>query len=535
MLEEKLQKYFNFKQFRPGQREVVEKILAGSDVVALMPTGGGKSLCYQLPAIISGKLLIVVSPLIALMKDQVDALNARGISATYINSALSLEEGSQRMLDIISGKTKILYIAPERFGSDFFRQEFMNLDVGLVAVDEAHCVSQWGHDFRPDYMKIAKYIGLLKKRPIVCAFTATATSEVKADIIRRLELKKPQVFVRGFDRPNLRFFVQANLKATWRQSELLRIVKLLEGSGIVYTLTRKQTEEIVAELNRGGISAVAYHAGINGKDRNKIQSDFMENKYKIIVATIAFGMGVDKSDIRFVIHCGMPASLEGYYQEAGRAGRDGEIAYCILLHSKRDNATHNFLIQSTRKELLNQGKSWEQATKVIDVKYDRLKKIKDYVDSVSCRRQKILEYFEDPALKNESDNCGGCDICLGWSREKEKTNFVSSKKNNRVSKILNKTVLETISFYNKGYTAEKIAKIRGLGVSTIFDHLAHWYQSGGSFDLEKYVSIEEENLILAAMQKADKIKFLSSIKEQLPENIGYEKIKLILAKNQKIG
>lgn len=530
-----LQKFFSFSDFRPGQREIVEAIVAGKDVVALMPTGGGKSLCYQLPAIISDKLSIVISPLIALMKDQVDALNARGIGATYLNSTLTPEESTKRMDDIRSGRTKILYIAPERFGSNEFRKEFSQMDVHMVAVDEAHCVSQWGHDFRPDYLKIKKYINLLKNRPTIAAFTATATPEVKDDIIERLGLSEPQVFIRGFDRPNLKFFVQENLKPTQRQAELLRIIKSLEGSGVVYALTRKHTEEIASELNRVGISAIAYHAGIAGEKRNMIQNEFMENRYKVIVATIAFGMGVDKADIRFVIHSGMPASLEGYYQEAGRAGRDGETAYCILLHSKRDNATHNFLIQSTRRDMLAQGKSWDEATKIIDIKYDRLEKMKEYVHGGRCRRKIILKYFDDPMHKTSDENCNGCDVCVGWKRKNEGSVDDYEKKNRRRREGLSGTVLETVGYYQKGYDVAKIAKIRGLGLSTIFGHLIEWYENGGEFDIGAYVSPQEEKMILAAIQKADNVKFLSSVKEQLPEHIGYEKIRMVVSKRKRNG
>lgn len=536
MLEEHLEKHFNFSQFRPGQREVVESVVEGRDVVALMPTGGGKSLCYQLPAVISGKLSIVISPLIALMKDQVDALNARGIGATYINSAMAPEDNRKSLDDIRSGRIKILYIAPERFASDSFREEFSKMDVHLLAVDEAHCVSQWGHDFRPDYLKIKEYINLLEKRPIVAAFTATATPEVKDDIIERLELQNPKVFIRGFDRPNLKFFVQTDLKENQRRSELMRIAKSLEGSGIVYALTRKHTEEIANELNNEGISAVAYHAGLAGEKRNKIQNDFMENKYKVIVATIAFGMGVDKSDIRYVIHCGMPASLEGYYQEAGRAGRDGEGAYCILLHSKRDNATHNFLIQSGRRDMLSQGKTWDEATKIVDVKYDRLEKMKEYVYADACRRKIILKYFDDPDYSASGENCKGCDVCLGWKKKNASKENFSERKNRKTrnADVLSGTVLETVKLYSKGYDAERIAKIRSLGMSTIFEHLVKWYAGGGDFNVEKYVSPAEEKEILSAMSKTGSYQFLSAIKERLPESIGYEKIRMVIAKIQRI-
>lgn len=524
-MEKHLQRHFNFSTFRSGQKEIVQSILEGKDVVALMPTGGGKSLCYQLPAVISGKLTVVISPLIALMKDQVDALNARGINAAYLNSTLTFEENERCLANVRSGKTKILYIAPERFASEAFKKEFSQLDIWMVAVDEAHCVSQWGHDFRPDYLRISHYLNLLENRPLVAAFTATATNEVKDDIIARLDLHDPQVFIKGFDRPNLKFFVQENLKLIDRKHELLRIIKSLTGSGIVYTLTRKHAEEIATELNKSGISAIAYHAGIAGEKRNRIQNDFMENRYKVIVATIAFGMGVDKSDIRYVIHLGMPASLEGYYQEAGRAGRDGEMAYCILLHSKRDNATHNFLIQSSRREMVKQGKSWDEATEVINIKYDRLEKMKDYVHAKQCRRKKILEYFDDEQRQNLKGNCKGCDICLGWKNEKK----VQTPKEKR-REAIGATVLETVKYHELGYDAAKIAKIRSLGVSTIFEHLARWHENGGALDISKYVSSEEQLLITEVIQEIGDVKFLSPIKQKLPASIGYEKIRLVLAK-----
>ena len=294
MLEQQLKKHFNFSQFRSGQKEIVESIISGKDVVALMPTGGGKSLCFQLPAILDDGISIVISPLIALMQDQVDGLIARGISATYINSSLSFDEISQRLLDIKNGKIKIIYVAPERFGNRQFQKMFADLEVFLLAVDEAHCVSQWGHDFRPDYLNVKEYIGLLKKRPIVAAFTATATPEVKDDIVERLGLRDPDVFVRGFDRPNLKFFVRENLKKKERALEALRIAKSIKGSGIIYAITRKETEELAKFFKAHGVNAAAYHAGMLGSKREKIQNEFMENKFKVIVATIAFGMGVER-------------------------------------------------------------------------------------------------------------------------------------------------------------------------------------------------------------------------------------------------
>ena len=536
MLEKELEKYFSFAQFRPGQKEVVEAIVAGKDVVALMPTGGGKSLCFQLPAILSENISIVISPLIALMQDQVDALNARGISATYINSALDQYEIAERFNDIKNGKTKIVYVAPERFGNREFQKLFSELDVYLLAVDEAHCVSQWGHDFRPDYLAVREYISLLKKRPIVAAFTATATPEVKNDIIERLALNDPAVFVRGFDRPNLKFFVRENLKKKERIEEALRIVKSIEGSGIIYAITRKETEELVRYFKENGVNAGAYHAGMAGDKRSRIQNDFMENKFKVIVATIAFGMGVDKADIRFVIHVGMPSSPEGYYQEAGRAGRDGENAYCILLHSKSDASLHHFFIMANKGEMAAQGKAWADAKIVTDIKYARLDKMKQYVGLNTCRRLLLLEYFGDPAVKTHSGNCKGCDVCLNYKWEKSQISEGGKIKKVKIKKapgFISGTVMETANLYKQKYAPEKIAKIRSLGVSTIFNHLVEWYINGGEFMIDDYLNNDEEMLILKAIEKVGSCEKLGPLKSALPSEISYEKIRMAIAKMQR--
>ncbi len=539
MLESSLKKYFNFSQFRSGQKEIVESIMAGRDVVALMPTGGGKSLCFQLPAILSGGISIVISPLIALMQDQVDGLVARGISATFINSSLSFDEIDQRLFEIKNGKTKIVYVAPERFANRQFQKLFAELEVFLLAVDEAHCVSQWGHDFRPDYLNVKEYIALLAKRPIVAAFTATATPEVKDDIIERLALQSPDVFVRGFDRPNLKFFVRANLKKKERASEALRIAKSIKGSGIIYAITRKETEELAKFFKAQGISATAYHAGMAGDKREKIQNDFMENKFKVIVATIAFGMGVDKADIRFVIHVGMPGSPEGYYQEAGRAGRDGEQAFCILLHSKSDASLHNFFILTSKGEMKAQGKTWEDSQKVLSVKYAKLNKMKEYVGLETCRRLLLLEYFGDPAVKNHSGNCGGCDVCLNYKWDKSNVSESDRERRSAKQKVprapgeIFGTVLETVELYKQNYAPEAIAKIRSLGVSTIFNHLVQWYEAGGDFQIADFLSPEEELQISQAIEKVGSLEKLSPIKKELPAEISYEQIRMAIAKRRK--
>lgn len=535
MLEQQLEKYFNFSKFRSGQKEIVESIMAGKDVVALMPTGGGKSLCYQLPAILSDKLTIVVSPLIALMKDQVDALNARGIKAVFINSSLSIEEIEARSVEIKMGKVKILYVAPERLSQERFIDFLASLDIFMMAIDEAHCVSSWGHDFRPDYLLIKDCIKKLKSRPIIGAFTATATPEVKQDIIKRLDLSDPKVFVSGFDRPNLKFFVEANIKADKRIKEALRIIKTLPGSGIIYTLTRKEAEKTAVFLLENNINATFYHAGMQSFGRTKVQNDFMDNKFKVIVATIAFGMGVDKADVRFVIHMGMPASLEGYYQEAGRAGRDNENAYCILLHSRKDIGLHNYFIQKDKEEMRRLGKNYVEIANICDVKYHQLEKMTEYAENNSCRRKMILEYFADSAINKIGNNCKGCDYCLNFKWQNTLVNLNQDFLEGRNSdSTCSDTILQSVKLYQQKYSLEQIAKARSLGVRTVFRHLIVWYKNGGDFDFEKFITKDEEKQILLAMAKADDYQRLRPIKDQLPENISYDKICLVIAKIQRI-
>ena len=396
-----LKKYFGYENFRPGQETIIEHILEGEDVLGIMPTGSGKSICYQIPAMIFSGVTIVISPLISLMKDQVDTLNEIGIPATYINSTLSYTSYEQAIENILNNVYKIIYVAPERLNSDTFLNLLNKIDISMFTIDEAHCVSQWGHDFRPSYREIANVILNLKKRPIVSAFTATATPLVKDDIINLLHLNDPFSLTTGFDRKNLRFSVE------FPEDKLEFIEDYIEknknSSGILYCLTRKNVDYLSRELSELGYSVSKYHAGMTEKQRTLSQNDFTYDRTQIMVATNAFGMGIDKSNIRYVIHYNMPKDLESYYQEAGRAGRDGEPSECILLFSRSDIVTNKFLIESIPSENHSQ-------------EYEKLNDMIDYCHTDKCLRKYILEYFDEvPTF----DNCGNCSNCLSETENTE--------------------------------------------------------------------------------------------------------------------
>lgn len=338
-----LERHFGFREFLPGQEPVVSSLLAGRDTLAVMPTGGGKSLCYQLPAMVMEGVTLVVSPLIALMKDQVDGLVRKGVPATMINSTLSATEQSDRLREIAAGQFKLVYIAPERFRSSAFLRALKSVPVALVAVDEAHCLSQWGHDFRPDYLRLSEALEVLE-HPQTAAFTATATPEVRRDILKVLKLRDPYVSISGFERPNLSLRV-THCEGHREKFERLKALVETHRTGIVYCSTRKRVEEVSASLSGMGVKLVAYHGGMEDKDREWAQNVFLDRSYDVVVATNAFGMGIDRSDVRFVAHFDVPGSVEAYYQEAGRAGRDGEPADCELLFNYADTRTQEFFIE----------------------------------------------------------------------------------------------------------------------------------------------------------------------------------------------
>ncbi len=342
-----LQEHFGFNEFREGQREVIEAILEGHDTVVVMPTGGGKSLCFQLPALMKDGVTVVVSPLIALMKDQVDALHARGLPATFINSSVDFEEQKARIAGVRRGEFKLLYVAPERFRSAHFVETLKNARISLFAVDEAHCISSWGHDFRPDYLRLKTFLEEIG-RPQIVALTATATPHVREDIIEQLNLREPRAFVSGFDRPNLSLYVAHTSRDREKIARIRQLADEYKGqSGIIYTSTRKSVEQVTQRLREAKLNVVGYHAGMDDETRARAQDDFMSGRAQMIVATNAFGMGIDKADIRFVAHYHLPGSIEAYYQEIGRAGRDGQHATCVLLFNYADKRTQDYFIEGS--------------------------------------------------------------------------------------------------------------------------------------------------------------------------------------------
>ena len=398
---EALKVYFGYDSYKPGQEEIIDSILAGKDVLAIMPTGSGKSICYQVPALLLPGITIVISPLISLMQDQVKALNEAGIKAGYINSSLTESQISTVYVRALDGAYKILYVAPERLESYEFTNFAGKVGISMVTVDEAHCISQWGQDFRPSYLKIVDFIDNLSKRPIVSAFTATATEEVKNDISCVLKLKDPKIVVTGFDRENLYFDVETIKK---KDDYVLEYIKNHpEDSGIIYCATRKNVDALYELLSNAGIQVARYHAGMNNEDRKESQNDFIYDRSPVIIATNAFGMGIDKSNVRFVIHYNMPQSMENYYQEAGRAGRDGEPSQCILLFSAQDIMINKFLLD--HKDFTDIPYEDIELIRQRDAK--RLQIMEGYCRTSGCLRNYILEYFGEK--RNEPcDSCGNC-------------------------------------------------------------------------------------------------------------------------------
>lgn len=436
--EEALKDLFGYDTFRPGQKPIIDSILSGRDTFAVMPTGAGKSLCYQIPAMLLSGITIVISPLISLMQDQVKALNDAGVSAAFINSALSESAFFETVSRAKQGMYKLIYVAPERLVTEGFLNLAKEVPISMITVDEAHCISQWGQDFRPSYTKIVEFVNLLEKRPIISAFTATATEAVREDIVCTLGLDNPYTMVTGFDRENL--FFQVDKPKSKEQYIMDYIAAHPDESGIIYCATRKNVDSVYELLKEKGVSVAKYHAGMSAADRKQMQEDFVFDYTSIVVATNAFGMGIDKSNVRFVIHYNMPQSMENYYQEAGRAGRDGLDSKCILLFSPQDIVINRFLLE--HKEMADIDPADRETIKERDAK--RLQVMERYCYTTECLRNYILKYFGE----NPSKPCEDCGNCL---REFETLDMTEEAK-----KIIN-CVFEAKGRYGKTIIIDTVA------------------------------------------------------------------------------
>jgi len=509
-----LKKYFGHVEFRPLQEEIIERVLEGKDCVVLMPTGGGKSLCFQLPALMMEGVTIVISPLISLMKDQVDSLNRKGITTEFINSTLSQAEIINIMNKTRAGEIKLLYIAPERLSVPDFENFLHILKISLIAIDEAHCISEWGHDFRPDYRNLKLLRKKFPKVPII-ALTATATLKVREDIVKQLGLNEPQIFISSFNRPNLSYEVLP------KKDSLELILALLESyknkSVIIYCFSRNDTESLVSNLNRHGYRSAPYHAGLDAETRRDNQDKFIKNEIQIIVATIAFGMGIDKTDVRLVIHHSLPKSIEGYYQETGRAGRDGLPSRCVLLFSYADKFKQDFFIRGMT-DLAEQKNSQMNLDQVIR-----------YGNLYTCRRRFLLNYFNEDYKQS---NCGNCDKCIKQTpidistfKRIEK----SHPKKGATRKVVSggSTYDETKKLLLQKLSINEIAKICKFSPNTIIYHLEKIAETDSNLDFTylKPTNRERFEMITEAFKKSGGI-LLAPVRKILGEEYSYDEIRL---------
>ncbi len=458
-----LKEVFGFSKFRDYQQEIIQSVLTGHNTVVLMPTGGGKSLCYQVPALVKEGTAIVVSPLIALMKDQVDALRLHGVKAAYLNSTQRHEEQSAIFSQLRSGELKLLYLAPERLlgKEEEFISFIREINISLIAVDEAHCISAWGHDFRPEYLLLANVNKAFGDKVPVIALTATADELTRKDIIEKLELNDPKVFITGFNRPNIQYLVKPKTNAYLQLIEFL--IQCKDDSGIIYTLRRKDTEELAERLNADGFSAKPYHAGLDRSLRNRHQDEFLKDETKIVVATIAFGMGIDKSNVRYVVHMDLPKNVEGYYQETGRAGRDGLASTALMFYSYSDFFTMQKLVRVADNQ--------EQS----DVMEEKLRQMANYGSLKTCRRRFLLEYFGEKA----TSHCGNCDNCLHHYEEIDATE-IAQKALSAVARLDQRFGANYVIDFLRGSQSAKIRDVHrqlktyGVGSDLSKDNWRHY-------------------------------------------------------------
>lgn len=476
---EVLSKYFGYSTFREGQEKLIDALLCGKDVMGIMPTGAGKSVCFQVPALMMKGVTVVISPLISLMKDQVNALNQCSVKCAYINASVTSDEKREIMQQAMAGEYKILYVAPERLESESFVRFCRRLDISMVCVDEAHCVSQWGHDFRPAYLTIRKFISKLRKRPVVSAFTATATNRVRQDIISLIGLEEPETVVTGFDRKNLYFEV---VRPTDKQNALRRYLDLFSGrSGIVYCSSRKKVEELYELLNKDGYSVTKYHAGLDKRLRQINQDLFINDEKEIVIATNAFGMGIDKSNVSFVIHYNMPGDIESYYQEAGRAGRDGSAADCILLYGGRDVAIQKYFIENPEE---NESLSEEEKNQIRKLRLQKLDKMIEYASGKYCLRHYMLQYFGETV----TGRCENCSSCNGTATSVDVT-VEAQKIFSCIKRVKEKENEETVIDILKGEETEYIiekgydklktfSQMKDSAKNQIKNHIDYFYNHG---------------------------------------------------------